>query len=121
MKIAAAIYEQKTYRLLTMFRGSLIALINDKTLSAVNTGLGEADAITLMSADIDRIESMTIVHELYTGLIELGVALWLLYNLLGLALVAPVVWIVGKSSIPLGLFCRSIAAGTLVPNKEADI
>ena len=49
-----------------------------------------------MSADIDRIgENMPLIHELYASLIDIAIALWLLYRLLGIAMVVSTVWIVG--------------------------
>ncbi|GJN77161.1 hypothetical protein PLIIFM63780_000650 [Purpureocillium lilacinum] len=95
LSVSYAVYQHKTYRLLTMFRGSLIAMIFDKTLRIDSSAVKDAEAITLMSADIDRIaSSMPLIHELYASFIETGVALYLLYRLLGLAIVAPIVWIV---------------------------
>jgi ATP-binding cassette, subfamily C (CFTR/MRP), member 1 len=49
-----------------------------------------------MSADIDRIASgLPIIHELYASIIETALALWLLFNILGVAVAAPALWIVG--------------------------
>ena len=53
--------------------------------------------MTLMSADIDRIAlSGHILHESYGSLIELGLSLWLIYRLLGVAMAASAVWLVGE-------------------------
>lgn len=79
-----------------MYRGSLVAMIFDKTLKMSSTSIADAEAITLMSADIDRIgQSLPLIHELYASVIDIAIALWLLYRLLGIAVVAPIVWIVG--------------------------
>ncbi|PHH89568.1 hypothetical protein CDD83_5759 [Cordyceps sp. RAO-2017] len=94
LSISFAIYQHKTYRLLTLFRGSLVTLIFNKTLRVSSSSIADAEAITLMSADIDRIGSITLVHEFYASFIEAALALWLLYNLLGVAVVAPIIWIV---------------------------
>jgi hypothetical protein len=49
-----------------------------------------------MSADIDRIASgLPIIHDLYASIIETALALWLLFEILGVAVVAPALWIVG--------------------------
>jgi hypothetical protein len=49
-----------------------------------------------MSADIDRIgNSMALIHEVYGCFIDLAIALYLLYRLLGISIVAPVVWVIG--------------------------
>ena len=48
-------YEHNTYRILTIFRGSLVALIYEKTLHTSAYAVTNGKAVTLMSADIDRI------------------------------------------------------------------
>ncbi|PIA92043.1 ABC transporter C family member 13 [Cercospora beticola] len=91
--VTNAVYQQKTYRLITLYRGSLVALIFDKTLRMPTAHLDNAEAVTLMSADIDRItSSMHVLHELYASFIEAGLGLWLLYDFLGLAMVPAVAW-----------------------------
>ena len=53
-----------------------------------------------MSADIDRIgSSMTLIHEMYACIVDTSVALYLLYRLLGWAIVAPIVWIIGMIAL----------------------
>ena len=95
VQLSYAVYQHKTYRLLTLFRGSLVTFIFGKTLRIDSTVIADAEAITLMSADIDRIgSSMPIIHEMYASLIEAALALWLLYRLLGVAVVAPIGWII---------------------------
>ncbi|KAF5128306.1 ABC transporter gloK [Metarhizium anisopliae] len=94
-KLSYAVYQHKTYRLLTLYRGSLVTMIFRKTLRMSASSTSEAEAITLMSADIDRIgSSMSLIHELYASVIELAVALWLLYRLLGIAILAPIGWVI---------------------------
>ncbi|QLI72089.1 ABC multidrug transporter B [Metarhizium brunneum] len=89
-------YQHKTYRLLTMFRGSLISLIFSKTLRMSATKISDAEAITLMSADIDRIAlSLELVHEFYSSFIEIALSMWLLYRLLGVAMAAATAHVVG--------------------------
>ncbi|KAK2865449.1 hypothetical protein FQN49_003561 [Arthroderma sp. PD_2] len=101
LSLSYAVYQHKTYRLATLYRGSLVTFIFDKTLRIDSSADDNAEAITLMSADIDRIDSgMTIIHELYAGFIELAIALWQLHRLLGIAVVAPVAWIVADAQIP---------------------
>lgn len=93
--MSLSVYQHKTYRLLTLFRGSIIALVFDKTLRINASAAENAEAITLMSADIDRIgSSMTLVHEIYASFIDGALAIYLLYKLLGLAVVPPLVWII---------------------------
>ncbi|KAL7917975.1 ABC transporter [Trichoderma austrokoningii] len=97
--MSLAWYEHMTYRVLTMFRGSLITFVFGKTLRLSASAVNDAEAITLMSADIDRIGlCMPILHDAYASLVELTLSLWFLYRLLGIAVVPPTVFIVGKSS-----------------------
>ncbi|KFG85665.1 ABC transporter [Metarhizium anisopliae] len=92
-------YQHKTYRLLTMFRGSLISLIFSKTLRMSATKISDAEAITLMSADIDRIAlSLELVHEFYSSFIEIALSMWLLYRLLGVAMAASTAHVVDVMS-----------------------
>lgn len=86
------------YRTITLFRGSLVSVIFDKTLRVSSHAASDGEAMTLMSADIERIaESLIDVHELYAGPIELGLTLWLLYRYLGVAMSASTAWVIGMS------------------------
>ena len=88
-QISLPLYEQKVYQTLTKFRGSLITLIYEKTLLLGSSGAWNAESITLMSADIDRLGiCMQDLHELYAGTLEVALCLWLLYVYLGVAVVA---------------------------------
>lgn len=99
MQISLSWYEHMTYRVLTMFRGSLITLIYEKTLRVRAVSINDAEAITLVSADIDRIGlCMQVLHDAYASLVELALSLWLLHKLLGIAVLTPTVFIVGKCS-----------------------
>lgn len=83
-------------------------MIFTKTLRMSSASITDAEAITLMSADIDRIgENMPLIHELYASLIDIAIALWLLYRLLGIAMVASTVWIVGTWREPRNLCEKS--------------
>lgn len=95
-------YEHMTFRVLTMFRGSLITLIFGKTLRLSASAVKDAEAITLMSADIDRIGlCMQILHDAYASLVELALSLWLLSRFLGIAVVPPTVFIACECSLML--------------------
>lgn len=53
-----------------------------------------------MSADVERITTgVTVVHELWAGLVSIGIALWLLDRLLGVAVAASAGLVICKSSI----------------------
>lgn len=93
-------YEHMTYRVITMFRGSLINIIYGKTLRLDARAVLDAEAITLTSADIDRISlGMQTMHDSYASVIELSLSLWLLSKLLGIAVVPPTIFIACKCSL----------------------
>lgn len=78
-------------------RGSLVALIFNKTLRMSSSAVSDASAITLMSTDIDRIGTgLRDVHEIYSNFIEAVLALWLLARLLKLATVASSLLMLGE-------------------------
>ena len=82
-----------------MFRGSLVTMIFDKTLRTCPSAVSDATAVTLMSADIERIGSgLREMHELYSGVIELALSLWLLERLLHVAMAASTIFVAGVRS-----------------------
>lgn len=111
-------YEHMTYRVLTMFRGSLITLIFGKTLRLSASSVKDAEAITLMSADIDRIGlCMQILHDAYASLVELALSLWFLSRFLGMAVVPPTVFI--ALCLVIGIPIATAAGNAQVPWLEA--
>lgn len=68
--------------------------------------MSDAEAVTLVTADIERIgTSIDMIHEIYASFLEVGLALWLLYRLLGVAVSAPAAYIVGMVT-PLRMSCH---------------
>ncbi|KAK8064708.1 hypothetical protein PG994_007346 [Apiospora phragmitis] len=111
-------YEHMTYRVLTQFRGSLVSLIYDKTLRLSASAVTDAEAITLMSADIDRIGlCMRILHDSYASVIEVVLSLCLLYRLLGIAVIPSTVFI--SVCLSIGIPLASAAGNAQVPWLEA--
>jgi hypothetical protein len=72
-------------------------MIFNKTLRMSTSTISDAAAITLMSTDIERIGFGLIdMHETYSNIIEVVLALWLLARLLNLATIASMVLVVCK-------------------------
>lgn len=87
--------------MITKMRGSLVALIFNKTLRMGTSAVSDASAITLMSTDIERIGSgLRDMHEIYSNFTEVVLALWLLARLLKIATVASTLVVIGEH-IPL--------------------
>lgn len=97
LAITTAGSQHKTFRLITMIRGSLVPLVYRHTMR-LDVGIArDSAALTLMSVDIERISSgLQHVHEVWASPIDIGLALWLLERQLGLAVVAFAAIFVGK-------------------------
>lgn len=72
-----------------MVRGSLVSIIYSKTLRLGAGAATKSEATTLMSADVERIVvGLRSLHELWGCALDLGIALWLLYRQVGLAMLS---------------------------------
>lgn len=67
-------------------------MIYDQTIRTTAGDLNDSAAITLMGTDVDRIvANLKNMHEAWASTIELGVAIWLLEQEVGLACFIPLV------------------------------
>ena len=74
-----------------MIRSTLTTAVFRKTTEISTTATGEKAAVTLMSADVDRIvNGFRDIHELWANFIQIGVATYILAVELGYACIAPV-------------------------------
>lgn len=90
--ISTAFYWYYTKRVLYMVRGVLVSAIYKKTTVVRASTAGDAEAITLMSTDVERImQGLHNMHEFWANIIEAALGCWLLQRQLGLAFMAPVV------------------------------
>lgn len=69
-------------------------LVTETFIKATEARIGTGDdgaAVTLMSTDIERISlGFLSLHEVWASVIQVAVASWMLYNQLGIVLVAPI-------------------------------
>ncbi|QGA20124.1 hypothetical protein EYB26_007825 [Talaromyces marneffei] len=101
-------YSHLTYKSITIIRGGLVDAVFDKVLRLREDKEMESRALTLTINDVQRISSsLTYLHELWAGLLETGLATWLLWRqvgpscltVLGLALVSTAIsTYIGKST-----------------------
>ena len=76
------------YRSITMIRGILISAIFKHTLQLDHITAEKSAAVTLMSTDVDNIEAgFVMMHDLWAGVLELGIGLYLLSRYVGAAAV----------------------------------
>jgi ATP-binding cassette subfamily C (CFTR/MRP) protein 1 len=74
-----------------MARGQLISMLYDKATDLSITAANPTAALTLMSADIERIDTgWRTAHDVWANLIEIVIAVYLLGRQLGLACLIPV-------------------------------
>ncbi|KAK5651320.1 hypothetical protein OQA88_12616 [Cercophora sp. LCS_1] len=84
-------YQHRTFRTITMLRGALISLIYGKTSTLQLKNIDPAASMTLMSADMERIvQGWQTMHEIWSNIAEVGIAIFLLEQQLGVACVVPV-------------------------------
>lgn len=87
LAVATGAYQHKANRMVTMVRGALVSAIYTQTLDLSITSLDESAAVTLMSSDIERIcVALQPIHTLWSGLVEIALAIWLLQREIGIAL-----------------------------------
>ncbi|RMZ03683.1 hypothetical protein D0864_02905 [Hortaea werneckii] len=83
-------YWHRTFATITMIRGLLIGAICEKSLQLPNDETNKQSAITLISADTERINlGLRNMHEVWANVIELAVAIYLLQREVGAVAVVP--------------------------------
>ncbi|KUI53472.1 Multidrug resistance-associated protein 1 [Cytospora mali] len=81
-----------SYRLMTMMRGQLISIICTKMLTLPITDVNESSAMSLMGTDIQTIANSFwyLLIQVVPNLVQVGIAVYLLYVQLGAVCVAPI-------------------------------
>lgn len=81
-----------SYRLMTMVRGQLTAIIYAKMLTLPITNADESAAMSLVGTDVQRIAETfwELLIEVVPSVLQLAIAVYLLYDQLGAVCVAPV-------------------------------
>lgn len=80
-----------------MVRGALVSMVYNKATGLDVKEADPATSLTLMSADVERIvQGWQTMHDMWANVIEMGLAIYLLEQQLGLACVVPVGVSVGK-------------------------
>ena len=84
---------------MTMLRGQLISLIYRKMLSIYVNDVNQSSAMALMSTDTQKIAETFhfLVVDVIPSIVQLAIALYLLYTQLGAVCIAPIV-------VTLGMF-----------------
>ncbi|KAJ3495551.1 hypothetical protein NLG97_g3315 [Lecanicillium saksenae] len=87
-----ATYKRQTVQMMTVIRGSLVGMIYAEVLDDKSPPTCGANALTLMSTDVDRIVTgVQNVHEMWAGSVEIVIAVALLILRIGYPSVAALV------------------------------
>ncbi|ORY71658.1 multidrug resistance-related protein [Pseudomassariella vexata] len=86
-------FSHLSFRMMTMIRGELITAIYAKMMTLQINNLNESAAMTLMGADVQRIAETFyfLVIDVIPSVVQLGIAMYLLYVQLGAVCVAPII------------------------------
>ncbi|KAK4444912.1 ABC multidrug transporter [Podospora aff. communis PSN243] len=101
--VSAGFHQHMGFRLMAMMRGGLISTIYQKALSLPSTDSGSSPVMTLLGTDVERICEIwhDAIAEIFPNIIQLGVAIWLLYRQMGAVCVAPVILVFVTTAISL--------------------
>lgn len=90
-----AAYNHLLNRCVTQIRGGLVSLLYAKTLELNIVAADATASLTLMSSDVQRIvEPLVLIHDFWGGIVDLALAMYLLYKNLGSVCYAPAVVVV---------------------------
>jgi ABC-type multidrug transport system fused ATPase/permease subunit len=86
MAITLSQHQHRTYRAITMLRGGLVSMIYTKATGLSLTDADPANSVTLMSADVERIvQGWSTITDMWANPLEIGLAIFLLQQELGVA------------------------------------
>ncbi|ETS74012.1 hypothetical protein PFICI_13878 [Pestalotiopsis fici W106-1] len=92
LAFSGAIYWYLQERVMYMARGALAGVVYRKVVAAKLSATQDSSALTLMSADIERIISGGLnLHEFWANAIQVGLASWLLSRDIGPSAIAPLI------------------------------
>ncbi|KNG85917.1 ABC multidrug transporter [Aspergillus nomiae NRRL 13137] len=91
MAVTMGQYQHMTYRAITMVRGAVVSMVYRKATTLSTEDADPASSLTLMSADIERIvQGWQTIHDIWGNALEIGLAIFLLEQQLGVAAVVAV-------------------------------
>ncbi|KAF2495596.1 putative multidrug resistance protein [Lophium mytilinum] len=104
MAVSNSLYSHRTFKFLTMLRGTLVSAIYTKTTEISIGALDDSAAVTLMSTDVERlVKGLRGMHDLWANVLQFILATWLLGEKLGWACVAPIIVTIGTLSAAVTL------------------
>ncbi|GAB1311376.1 Multidrug resistance protein MDR [Madurella fahalii] len=109
--VSTALARHWTFQMVARMQAGLVDLVYSHTLDILPTAVEEADAVTLMSADVERITTgLHTFHELWANIIEVAVAIRLLQWKLGLGVLGPSVVVIACTGLAVWVATGAAAA-----------
>lgn len=100
LAVTKALFNRQLHRLITKVRGTMVSAIHSKILLLSVDLLSDSAALTLVSADVNRVcSSIQRIDSLFATPLEVAVAIYLLRTQIGISCVAPVAFAVAVSFI----------------------
>lgn len=92
LAVANAWYFHQTFKFITCVRGGLVAMVYGRTMQLSTSAIDRSSAVTVMSADIERIAlGLKTIHDIWANIIQVALAAWLLEGQTGVAIILPLV------------------------------
>ncbi|KAK1622226.1 ABC transporter [Colletotrichum phormii] len=119
--LSTGFYQHKLFRYIAMIRGSLVSLIMSNNLELDMTKASDPSApLTLVSTDVRTIcKSFEMIHKVWANPIEIGLAIWLLQQQLGLGSVGPGVTIIA-CTIGMARLSKLMPRASKIWNEEVQ-
>ena len=92
MAVANGAFMHQTYRMVTVSRGTVISMIYSQTVYLDLASVNESAAVTLMSADVERIcSALQYIHGTWASTLDAAIGVYLLHRHIGIAAIGPAV------------------------------
>jgi ABC-type multidrug transport system fused ATPase/permease subunit len=91
--IATALFQHMGYRVMTMLRAGLIAILYDHMMNLPAESVDESGALGLMGADAEGFAEFffATITDTWANVLQLGIAIYLLTRMVGAVVIAPVI------------------------------
>ncbi|BAE64600.1 unnamed protein product [Aspergillus oryzae RIB40] len=90
--VSTAFAHHQAYRVVSMIRASLVDMLYSHVMVMRDIDVETSAPVTLMSADMERISGgLHYIHDAWACIVEIPIALYLLWRQLGVASIAPII------------------------------
>ncbi|KAB8201929.1 hypothetical protein BDV34DRAFT_237247 [Aspergillus parasiticus] len=90
--VSTAFAHHQAYRVVSMIRASLVDMLYSHVMLMRDIDVETSAPVTLMSADMERISGgLHYIHDAWACIVEIPIALYLLWRQLGVASIAPII------------------------------